>query len=273
MGLLLTVLYPAHQPKRKTTQGLINIPFSNIRSIAVIQKGHLHFKLQRIRHKWWVTAPFKMGGKRAAIRNLLKLLNHAPKHRYAINKINAKSAGLTHPQLKVTVNHAELTFGDLNPVSYLRYVRSGSQVFLTSEWLYYRLSSGPYAYTSKRLVPSGSKLVSVTLLTKHQSNNEHAVSANSKKTFYQWRHTRAEAVGPMSKKLPPTLPEITIRCKQGIVIHYYIKRTKAFVEFIRRDPDLVYRLAPKAAQNLLSPFTIRAGIPATKIDHAGTTRG
>lgn len=140
LGLLLLFLLLAVPTWfiQKTAMDTRFTPLSNhstaeVKGIDLFEGNELRMSLLKTDKGWDISHPDVAEANTSAVQHLLKILN-AQSHRVssATNK-ELKRFGLSRPKYKLQLDEVTITFGDLDPITKARYVRSNDKVYLISE--------------------------------------------------------------------------------------------------------------------------------------------
>ncbi len=150
-----------HKPKPSAI--LTKLQAADINSIKIERAGMPAVELARTGSGWQMTTPLKLRADQYLVKALLDSLHADVNSSFPAIQTNLGKYGLDPPRLRLWLNSTEFDFGDTEPIHNNRYVRTGEQIHLTGNLLYYRINHSPLWWASKRLLPEGAHVIGLQL--------------------------------------------------------------------------------------------------------------
>jgi hypothetical protein len=130
-------------------------------AIKPAKKPAIEFELRN--GGWWLISPIKMPANEIRLASIINLATTTSDTRYSARKLELENYGLAEPSVMVTLNQRTLDFGDINTVTYQRYVRVGNTVQLISDDIPELATADAASYVQPALLPEKAKLRALTL--------------------------------------------------------------------------------------------------------------
>ncbi len=261
-GLALILwLRPGQEPETPTP--IASLDPDAVTRIQIQRAGKPTIVLERQDGHWSLTAPIALPANEVRVGTLLNLAETTSESRYDAAELELAKYGLAEPKVVVMLDDRAFAFGDINPVSYRRYVQVGDRVYLISDDLIDLDIAEPATYASPKLLPAGSEVRALSLpYVRLERENDgrwrRSSDALSQYEIYTlleaWREAQAYQVTALHKNS-------TRRSHKQIEITLTDGREVEF-EIIARKPELIlgcprlgiqYHLPVDAASALLRP--------------------
>lgn len=256
---LAIVIYYSEQPNTQLDR-LTEIDINSISSID-IQHNKNNTTITRNAQRWQITRPISVAANDFRINSLLKLLN-APVHsQYPVEEVNLVDTGLEKSATKISFGELEITFGNNNAATGLRYIRLNNSVFTIEDVYYPLISSNFSTLVSFNLLPDNSYINKLVLrnqvITKNlmgfwQSDIEQTAD-NLNKIIDDWKNTQAFGVHEYIKK-HEELGEVSIYLENTPEpVTYIITDDDPWLILARPELGLEYHLNIEAYNKLIIP--------------------
>lgn len=137
-------------------QPLTQIDPASISSIDLYQHEQLRMSLLETGSGWQMTHPQVSSADQEAVSNLLGILNIPSLPLVSIDQDKPERLhlyGLDKPGYRLRLSDTEISFGNAEPTSNLRYVRVGQQVYLIGEGYLRHLISAPQGFIPADTAP------------------------------------------------------------------------------------------------------------------------
>ena len=237
---------------------LTNLDKSEIKIITIPrEKGDIVIKLTG--SGWLMQSPYKIPAHDFRINQLLNLTQLIAENSYDVDDLDLSKFNLAPSDTNIIFNKTLLEFGKANPVSLLRYVKSGKKLYLVKDNLYPLLRSQPSSFISLSLLPESSKIKSIALpgfsLIKDTDKSwtttpDQKADADAIQSFIQqWQNAKAFGVHAYMER--KKLGQIRIELDNEL-ISYEITDDAPWLILARKDLGLEYHLDKSQAAILLN---------------------
>ena len=112
---------------------------------------------------WFIEQPFRAKAAGSRIQSLTVLANRSFEHAYTLEEVDLAQLGLEPPQVLVRFNDEEISLGNTDELTKLRYARHGDRVLLLDNAAYELLDSDVYGLCENRLSQYASDITAVQL--------------------------------------------------------------------------------------------------------------
>ena len=207
---------------------------------------------------WFMQSPYTAPAHQFRIRQLLNLTQLIAENSYDINDMDLTQFNLAPSDTTIIFNNTTLEFGNANPISLMRYVKSGKKLFLVKDNLYPLLRSQPSSFISLSLLPDNSSIKSIALpdftLIKNADSSwtstpEKKYAADAIQSFIQqWQHAKAFGVHAYIER--KKLGLIRIQLDDQLII-YEVTDDDPWLILARKDLDIEYHLDKSQVETLL----------------------
>lgn len=232
-----------------------------ITRITIRRAGHRAIVIERRNGQWWLSSPAKMPANDVRVNSLLNLALKTSDTKYKANELNLARYGLAEPQVVVTLNDQEVAFGNINPVSYRRYVLVEDTVYLISDDLYELETADAATYVTPRLLPQGVditalKLPQVTLEQKEggswrQEPPRVLTETEIEALLIAWRDAQALRVAAYEEQ--PSQAQANVELGNSRELLFEVTAREPDLILARPDLGIQYHLPADAASSLLHP--------------------
>ncbi|MCW8853472.1 MAG: DUF4340 domain-containing protein [Gammaproteobacteria bacterium] len=240
---------------------LTDLDKSEIKTITIPrEKGNI--VIQRSSSGWFMQSPYTAPAHNFRINQLLNLTQLIAENSYDIDDMDLAQFNLAPSDTTIIFNNTTLEFGNANPISLMRYVKSGNKLFLVKDNLYPLLRSQPSSFISLSLLPEDSSMKSIALpdftLIKNTDNSwtstpEQKAGGDAIPSFIQqWQHAKAFGVHAYMER--KKLGLIRIQLDDQLII-YEITDTDPWLILARKDLGLEYHLDKSQVAGLLKLTT------------------
>ena len=249
---------------------LTDLDKSEIKTITITRdKGDIVIQLTST--GWMMNSPYNTAAHDFRINQLLNLTQLIAENSYDVDDLDLSKFNLAPSDTNIMFNTTLLEFGKTNPVSLLRYVKSGKKLYLVKDNLYPLLRSQPSSFISLSLLPESSQIKSIALpgfsLIKDTDKSwtttpDQKASADAIQSFIQqWQNAKAFGVHAYMER--KNLGQIRIELDNEL-ISYEITDDAPWLILARRDLGLEYHLDKSQLAALLDmPAPISDPTPAT----------
>lgn len=264
---LLAWLRPNQAPPAEFS--LTKLDPSAVTRIRIRRADKPIIEIKRQNGQWRLTAPITLPANEVRVGALLDLAQETSETRYDAAELELDKYGLADPLVSVTLNEQALAFGNINPVTYRRYVQVEDNIYLVNEAMAELETADAAAYAAPRLLPSGSEIRALALSDlkleraddgRWQSSSKKLSQAGIEALVDSWRQAQAYQVTAYRKD------EIVEAPEQAVV--ELADGQKLFFAVVAREPELIlarprlgvqYHLPAESAESLLDPNSRREG--------------
>lgn len=150
------------QPAITTIGG--ELKASMVQTITVQRAEQNTIELVRNHAGWQLTQPFTAHASDSRINLLLSLLETIPGEQFAIdNDLDLAAFGLAEPELTLLFNDRAFTFGDIEPLSEQRYLRTDNVIYLFNDSISPLLQASASGFIENRLFADVGQLQSLDI--------------------------------------------------------------------------------------------------------------
>jgi len=256
---LATIIYFSKEESVELDK-LTNTDAESVSNITIRHNGTIS-KIKKLHENYWeINQPINIAANNFRISSLLKLLS-APVHkRYNDDEIDLTKIGLADSATEISFDDISIRFGDINPVTNLRFLAYGKHVYTIEDVYYPLLSSNFGTLVSLQLLPSNITIEKLILLNqtiakdgqgRWQSNLARSADAISE-TLTDWRTIQAFGVHTYLKR--EDLGEVFIYTEQREKpIRFLITDIDPWLILARPELGIEYHLDISAYNKLLKP--------------------
>ncbi|MGH8397639.1 MAG: DUF4340 domain-containing protein [Gammaproteobacteria bacterium] len=164
IALLVAFVYfkPGIQ-KPKPLPILTDLQAAAVHSIKIERTGMPAAQLVRTDDGWQMIAPLKINADQYLVKSLLDGLQATVSSSFEAKSSELRQYGLDPPQVRLWLNDTEFDFGATEPIHNNRYVKTGNEIRLAGNLLYYRIDHRPLWWASKRLLPDTAHIIGLQL--------------------------------------------------------------------------------------------------------------
>lgn len=229
----------------------------NAATITAIEIDHPHSKVIRLKKQsghWRLTSPVTVAASPYAVSSLLDIATLPCQKAIKPQAVKLSDLGLEPPRYRIRFNKTIVDVGDVEPLKYRRYMKTGSRICLVRNPVAAGLNGKYAGLASRHLVNSPQSVVSVLLpaftLTKVGKKpgswtvspaqpNEARTAAS--RLAHKWLSAEAEWNKETSKHLHQTahLQHVQILLKGGKTIDFLIVRRSP--QFVLERPNIGIR--------------------------------
>lgn len=183
------------------------------------------------------------------INQLLNLSQLIANNSYHVDELDLSQFDLAPSDTIIMFNKTVVEFGKANPVSLMRYIKSGDKLFLAKDNLYPLLRSQPSSFISLSLIPESSKIEAITLpeLTLRKGANKNWLMTPDKKydadsiqsLIQAWQHAKAFGVHAYMER--KHLGQVSIQLDSQL-INFEITDNDPWLILARKDIGIEYHL-------------------------------
>ncbi len=142
---------------------LTNLQAVDITAIKIELANTPAVELARTSSGWQMLAPLKFRADQFLVKTILDDIHGDVSDSFTANSADLAQYGLDPPALRLWLNGIEFDFGGTEPIHNNRYVKSGDQIRLTGNLLFYRINHSPYWWASRRLLPDDAHIIGMQL--------------------------------------------------------------------------------------------------------------
>jgi len=142
---------------------LTNLQAADIKSIKIEPANMPAAELTRTEKGWQMLAPLKIQADQFLVKTILDNIHGDVSDSFAAKASDLAQYGLNPPALRLWLNGTEFDFGGTEPIHNNRYVKTGGEIRLTGNLLFYRINHQPLWWASRRLLPDNVRIVGVQL--------------------------------------------------------------------------------------------------------------
>jgi len=242
---------------------------NNITSINIQHNASETRIVKQQNDHWQITRPIDIAANNFRISSILKLLNAPVHNRYAIKDLDLEKTGLNDPEITVQLDGYTITFGVMNPVTNLRFIKLNDAVYTIEDVYFPLLSSFFGTLVSLNLLPPDSNIEKLILMNqtiakddkgRWQSNID--ISADDVVNVIQhWQSQQAFAVHEYIQR--GALGEVFIYTKdQQQPVNYVITDIDPWLIIARPELGLEYHLDVEKYKLLINPAGSDKTLPA-----------
>lgn len=240
---------------------LTSLNKSEINKITIPrEKGDITLELSS--SGWHMKTPYQAPAHEFRVNQLLNITQRIADNSYDINEMDLSQFGLNPSDTKIIFNQTLLEFGKTNPISMMRYIKTGDKLYLIHEQIYPLLKSQPSSFVSLSLLAENSEIKSITLpkftVIKDSNNNwkispENSLTADEVQLLVQnWK--QASAFGVHAYMERKNLGEIKINLNNKLIT-FEISDNDPWLILARRELGIEYHLDKSYFEQLISPVT------------------
>ena len=142
---------------------LTNLQVADIKSIKIEPANMPAAELTRTDKGWQMVAPLKIQADQLLVNTILDNIHGDVSDSFAAKAADLAEYGLDPPALRLWLNGTEFEFGSTEPIHNNRYVKTGDEIRLTGNLLFYRINHHPLWWASRRLLPDDVHIVGLQL--------------------------------------------------------------------------------------------------------------
>jgi len=161
--LVSFVYFKPGTKKPKPPEVLTSLQAAEIKSIKIEPANTPAVELTRIGSGWQMVAPLKIRADQFLVKTILDNIHGDVSSSFTANQADLDQYGLSPPQLRLWLNGTEFDFGGTEPIHNNRYVKSGDEIRLTGNLLFYRINHSPFWWASRRLLPEDAHIIGLQL--------------------------------------------------------------------------------------------------------------
>lgn len=170
LALLITIVILAaivyFKPGAKNPpppQWLTNLQAADIKTIKIEPANLPAAELSRTGKGWQMLAPLKIPADKFLVKTVLDNIHGNVSESFTAKSTALAQYGLDPPALRLWLNGTEFDFGGTEPIHNNRYVKTGDEIRLTGNLLFYRINHSPYWWASRRLLPDDARIIGLQL--------------------------------------------------------------------------------------------------------------
>jgi len=149
--------------KPKPPDVLTNLQATDINSIKIKPANMPAVELVRASSGWQMVAPRQLQADQFLVKTLLDNIHGDVSSGFPANQADLGQYALSPPHLRLWLNGTEFDFGGTEPIHNNRYVKTGDEIRLTGNLLYYRINHPPLWWASKKLLPEDARIIGLQL--------------------------------------------------------------------------------------------------------------
>jgi Domain of unknown function (DUF4340) len=149
--------------KTKPPVVLTNLKDTDIKSIKIEPANMPAAELTHTDKGWQMTAPLKIQADPFLVKTILDNIHGDVSDSFTAKASDLAQYGLNPPKLRLWLNGTEFDFGGTEPIHNNRYVKTGDEIRLTGNLLFYRINHSPFWWASKRLLPDDAHITGLQL--------------------------------------------------------------------------------------------------------------
>lgn len=268
MMVLLWQLDRVQQQPAITTIGG-ELKASMVQTITVQRAEQNTIELVRNHAGWQLTHPFTAHASDSRINLLLSLLETIPGEQFAIdNDLDLAAFGLAEPELTLLFNDTAFTFGDIEPLSEQRYLRTGNVIYLFNDSISPLLQASASGFIENRLFTDVGQLQSLDIpmrsdqtlqnqsLTLRLTDGQWQSDANGFNTdtltaiAQAWQQAYAMQVSPSTTPPADDFLPIKFRFADQQTMAAYARLSAQGLSVLVPDWQLQYQFPASTAANL-----------------------
>lgn len=265
---LLAWLRPNQAPAEFS---LTKLDPSTVARIRIQRADKPTIEITRQNRQWRLTAPITLPANEVRVGALLDLAEVTSETRYDAAELELDKYGLADPVVSIMLNDQAFSFGNINPVTYRRYVQVEDSVYLISSAMAELETADAAAYVAPKLLPASSEIRALALPDLELERAENGGWQSSSRKFSQagiearvdaWREAQAYQVTAYRKGENARFPE-----RAAIEL---VNGQKLIFAIVAREPELIlarprlgiqYHLPAQAAGPMLDPGSHAAEAP------------
>lgn len=270
------VYYGAQKKAVAPKPPLTALNTATIHTLTIENQGKT-LKLERSKHGWQFTAPFRAAANDANVASILSVAATPCERELPLKGLKLAELGLDPPHYSVTFDTEKVQVGETEPLKYRRYALVGGHVCLISDPSAPGLGSENYAnLVSAQLVPPGPTLVKIEIPGYTATFDAGAKSWSlspagtrlapdaAQKLADAWQGAHA-LWNTLSPATPDAHDEIaTLAFSDGSSVHFSVTAHKPQLKLVRADLGIAYAVSPAEEDKLLKPAPAKTKTSAAK---------
>ena len=180
---------------------LSNISADSIDQISIHHKQR-EIILKKSAQQWRLTKPIEISANQFRIKTLLNLLGTNSYAQYNTDELELEKFDFDKIDTHISFNNTKVSFGMINPLNDLRYVKINNELHLIDDHFYPLLSSQIGTLIARELLPVNATISKLVLpeitftrdINKLWQSNGDISSDAIVEAIYQWKHKQAFAV-------------------------------------------------------------------------------
>ncbi|MDH5551979.1 MAG: DUF4340 domain-containing protein [Nitrosomonas sp.] len=220
-----------------------------------IEIGHREnvITLQKIKNRWYLTAPFRARTDEAKVEQVLEILSSKSQHRLPLGNLN--DFGLDKPNIQLQINQEKFSFGGLTPITNEQYVAVGENIYLLPPRYSVMLPSQPSKIVSTKLLAETEIPVGLEVRDLRVGSNESASLMRQDETggwVELWQTAKATHVYFSADALVgETQKEIKITLRNGQHVEFKLQRNETELILLRVDEGMGYVFPNELGKQLI----------------------
>jgi len=242
---------------------------NNITSITIQHNGSSTSISKQADDHWQITQPINIAANSFRISSILKLLNAPVHNRYALKDIDLDKIDLRIPEITLQLDDYTITFGMMNPVTNMRFVRLNDAVYTIEDVYFPLLNSFFGTLVSLNLLPPDSRIEKLILMNQTIDKDEKGrwqsnidIKADDiVNTIQRWQSQQAFGIHEYIERNP--LGEVFIYLEgQQQPINYVVTDIDPWLIIARPEIGLEYHLDIENYKLLINPTGSDETLPA-----------
>ncbi|MGA9854539.1 MAG: DUF4340 domain-containing protein [Gammaproteobacteria bacterium] len=246
--------------KTKPPEVLTSLQTTDIKSIKIEPANMPAAELTRTDKGWQMVAPLKIPADEFLVKTILDNIHGDVSRSFTAKPADLAQYGLDPPNLRLWLNGTEYDFGGTEPIHNNRYVKTGDEIRLTGNLLFYRINHSPYWWASKRLLPDDAHIIGLQLpdatltlkgATWQLAPANSAITSDAIQTLVDnWKNAQALSTDKIGDGKPQG--EVAIELADGgQPLRFAILSDPNFLILARPDLGLEYQLDSGQRSDLL----------------------
>lgn len=269
--LALLWLSQREEPDTQPAAQLSTLTADTVNQIQIERPGKPVITLQKQHQSWTLTAPFSAQANETRVNLLLSLLS-APLHGQfqPMDETALTQFGLSQPEVLLSMNEQQFTFGGTEPLNQNRYVLHQGMIYLIQDDITPLLTASAGSFVNNRLLseqqqlrqlqlpvsPDSSERISLSQTDGQWRSDNSTLSSDKLSALVDsWQHAYAMQVRHLSAEQLASLPEPQVRlwfADNAAPLELVIRANAQTLQLINPNLQLQYDF-PLAVQSQLLP--------------------
>lgn len=256
------------KPKQATT--LTELKAVDVTRVRIERADAENVAFEKRDGGWWMTEPVKAPANDLRLDGVLRIAGTRSQRQYPLGEVDLPKVGLEVPEVRLFLDSAPpIAFGDVEPLSQMRYVRVNDTVHLVEDTGYYHVIGAYTTFLANALLPEGAVIEGLSIpglkLTRVEDRwqlqprpaNFSADQVNA--LLDEWRHAQSLDIrryGGGTRR-----GDVVVQIKGREPIRFQLLARDEELILARTDLGVEYHLPGESAGRLLTLPSLEAVAP------------